>query len=304
MHLIEGREGTVSLTAKTGRASLSARLIALAVAAAVGLGLAGCTPTAEAPDGAVGGNKVQEIIDRGTITVGMMLTLPPMEQKDASGNPEGYNVDIAQLLAESLGVELEIVEMSAENRIANIQTGKVDVLFSAPAITLQRAQVVNFTDAYLAAGTALMTLADGGYTTFADLDGEKIGVLKGTIHDEVAAAAFPNSTTQLFDSPTDEMTALRNGQIAAFLMDGNSAVYAAAQDPTLAAIGGDFGPVEYDGMAVQKGDQDWLNYLNTFIFLLEADGTNQALFEKWFGAPRLNSPRLPSPIDLSLPGSE
>jgi len=269
--------------------SLRKKLVAAAAAAATLLVLAGCSATG---GDTVTESKVQDIIDAGTLKVGMVLSLPPMEMKDANGDPEGYDVDIAQALADFLGVELEIVDMSVESRIANIQTGKVDVLFSAPAITLERAQTVAFTNPYLAAGTALLTLADGGIDDPSDLAGQKIGVLKGTFHDQVAAESFPDSSAVMFDSSTDETTALRNGQIAAFLIDGNSAVYAAAQDEALAVVDGDFGPIEYDGFAVQKGDQDWLNYLNLFIFQIEADGTNEALFEQWFGSPRLNSPHL------------
>jgi polar amino acid transport system substrate-binding protein len=202
------------------------------------------------------------------------------------------DVDIANLLAQSLGAKLQIVNVPEATRIAEIQAGKVDVLFSSPAITDARAQVVAFTQPYIAAGTVLVTLKSSGIKNAADMAGKKLGLLAGTFYVPIAKADLPKSPTQTFASTTDETVALKDHLISAYFRDSNTAAFAAKADPTLSIVNGNFGPVEYDGFAVQQNQQIWLNYLNTFIFNIEENGTLLAEFEHWFGSPPLYSPIL------------
>jgi len=235
---------------------------------------------------------LQKVISSKKLTIGMVLSIPPQEYQGKHGEPVGMDVDWANLLAQSLGAKLKIVNVPEATRIAEIQAGKVDVLFSSPAITLERAQVVAFTNPYLAAGTVLVTTTKSGVKSAADMAGKKVGVLSGTFYDPIAAKYLPKAKVQHLQSTTDEQVALKNGQIAAYFRDSNTAVAVAAKDSSLKIITGNFGGVEYDGFAVQQGDQTWLNYLNTFIFTMQSDGTSVQLFKKWFGSPPLYSPIL------------
>lgn len=277
---------------------LNRRVIALlAAVAGIAFMLAGSMSTAQAGDsGASGSSTLQKVLKSHVLTVGMVLSIPPQESESTSGKPEGMDVDIAQLLATSLDATLKIVDVPEATRIAEIQTGKVDVLFSSPAITLARAQVVAFTQPYIAAGTVLVTLKNSGVNSAADMAGKKVGLLAGAFYDPIAARYLPHSATQHFQSTTDETIALKNHQIAAYFRDSNTAAYAESQDSSIKSVTGDFGPLEYDGFAVQQGDQIWLNYLNTFIFTIEADGSLKQIFIKWFGSPPVYSPIL---TDLS-----
>ena len=257
--------------------------VAAGIALAAAIALAGCTSTSTS---AAGSSTLTNVLKAKTLKAGMVLSLPPLESKDSSGKAVGFDVDLAQELADSLGAKLEVVPLTTDNRIAAVQTAKVDVLFSAPAITLQRAQTVNFTDPYIAAGTSLVVQKSAGISTEKEMAGKQIGVLKGTIHPEVAKTVWPDSAQTNFETASDELTALKNSSISGFLADGNSAAYYAKQDSSLSVINlpASQAAIEYDGLAVRQGDADWLTYLNTFLQNGEADGSTATLYKKWFGS--------------------
>lgn len=259
---------------------------AVGVTLVAALALAGCTSSGSASTSSSKSSTLTSVLKAKTLRVGMVLSLPPLESKNASGTAVGFDVDLAQDLADSLGAKLTVVPLTTDNRIAAVQTGKVDVLFSAPAITLQRAQTVNFTNPYIAAGTSLVVQKSAAITKEAEMAGKPIGVLKGTIHPDVAKAVWPSSAQTNFETATDELTALKNGSINGFLADGNSAAYYSKQDSTLRVINlsATEAAVEYDGLAVSQGDHDWLTYLNTFIANGEADKSIAAIYKKWFGS--------------------
>ncbi|MCU1527866.1 MAG: amino acid transporter substrate-binding protein [Frondihabitans sp.] len=262
------------------------KTVAIAAVALVAcLALAGCTASSSSATGS-SKSTLSDVIKSKTLKVGMVLSLPPMESTNSSGKAVGFDVDLAQELADSLGAKLDVVPLTTDNRIAAVQTGKVDVLFSAPAITLQRAQTVNFTNPYIAAGTALVVKASSGISTEGAMNGKNVGVLKGTIHPQIASSVWPKSAQTNFESATDEITALKNGSVAGFLADGNSAAYYAKKDPSLAVINlpASQAAVEYDGLAIAQGDSTWQTYLNTFLEVGEADGSTKTLYKKWFGS--------------------
>lgn len=268
---------------------------AIASLAIASLVLTGCTSSDSSEKTSSNESSVlQKVIKAKVLKVGMVLSIPPYESKTAAGKPEGYDVDLAQALADSLGAKLEVVDMSADARIPSIQTGKVDVLFTAITRTLERAQSIDFTDPYVASGPVIVALKGGKVSSLSDLNGKKVGVLKGTTYDALADEKLPDAEKVYFESNPDQTVALQNGQIDGYLQDGNSAAFDSSKNKALSLVKGDLGFPEYNAFATQKGDQEWLNYLNQFVFTIEADGTNKASFKKWFGTERPFSPRLAS----------
>jgi polar amino acid transport system substrate-binding protein len=276
---------------KSTRLKLFSTVAVIALASIV---MTGCSATTSSSGVTAAKSVLQKVIDAKVLTVGMVLSIPPYESKDASGTPVGYDVDLAQALADSLGAKLQIVDMAADARIASVQTGKVDVLFTAITRTLERAQSIDFTIPYVASGPVLVALAGGSISSPQDMTGKKVGVLKGTTYDALADQALPGVEKVYFESNPDQTVALQNGQIDAYLQDGNSAAFDAGSNKKLKLVKGEIGFPEYDAFAIQKGDQVWLNYLNQFIFTVEADGSNKAAFLKWFGTERPFSPQLSS----------
>jgi len=120
---------------------------ALAVGAAA---LAACTNSTNAPAASSGESLLKTIQSRGTLNVTTSLLYPPEFYKDKSGKPAGYDIDILNLLAKDLGVKLNIIDVpdNAAN-IANVQSGKADIVSAGLVNTPKRSLVLNFTRGYV-----------------------------------------------------------------------------------------------------------------------------------------------------------
>ena len=123
----------------------------------------GCTRVSSAPDQAAtsGSSTLQAVLQRGTLRVGDCLTFAPFGFYDKSGQPDGYDVDLAKELAKEMGVKLEIVNTTSANRIPNLQTAKVDVVFCNFTRNLERAKVIDFTTPYVVASAELLVIRCG-----------------------------------------------------------------------------------------------------------------------------------------------
>ncbi|MGN0161933.1 MAG: transporter substrate-binding domain-containing protein [Lachnospiraceae bacterium] len=259
--------------------------LVLAMAMVIATLLTGCGNSAAATTAT--SDKVSEIISKGKITVGIMLSCVPFGYYDESGNPAGYDVEIAKALADSLGVELEIQDLSADNRIPSLETGKVDVVIGCFTRTLGRAQKIDFSDPYCAAGARILLKSDSTVASVSDLAGAKIGAVTGSVACDVAKS-IPNANVQEFDTTDDALLALENDQIVTYIEDSTTQEYMAFKYPDkYKVIGDSLCAPTYNCIGVQKNNQEWLNYINLFVFTINTDGTNDALYSKYFGCSQV-----------------
>ena len=115
------------------------------------LGLAAMSPQM------VGAQTIAEIKQRGIVRIGVLSELPPWGFLDASGKPAGYDVEVGELIAKKMGVKAEFVGTTVAARIAQVLTGKVDMMLAIMGMYPERAKVVQFTEPY--AGMKIILLA-------------------------------------------------------------------------------------------------------------------------------------------------
>ena len=167
---------------------------ALAVGAAA---LAACTNSTNAPAASSGESLLKTIQSRGTLNVTTSLLYPPEFYKDKSGKPAGYDIDILNLLAKDLGVKLNIIDVpdNAAN-IANVQSGKADIVSAGLVNTPKRSLVLNFTRGYVPYTQVVIVPTSGGATSIADLNqpGKKITALTASTAFFRAQLLFPKAT--------------------------------------------------------------------------------------------------------------
>lgn len=278
------------------------RLLSLAAALALlGSALTGCGRAQAASASASGPNTLEKVLTGHKLVVGCILANEPYGSKDADGKPIGYDIDIANLLAQSLGgVDLEVLDVTAAERITALETGKVDVVIGNFTITLERAQKVTFTDPYDVGSAGILVKPDSAIAHAKDLDGKKVGVTKGSTNQtscENLIASGVKIDMQIFDSADDMETALKSGQLDAIIGDSPYCAYKQMKYPNDYKYVGEPGEMLidpfYNAFGVQKNDQEWLNYLNKFIFQINTNGQNEAAYVKWLGKP-LNIPLNPS----------
>ena len=166
---------------------------ALAVGAAA---LAACTNSTNAPAATSGESLLKTIQSRGQLNVTTSLLYPPEFYKDKSGNPAGYDIDILKLLASDLGVKLNIIDVpdNAAN-IANVQSGKADIVSAGLVNTPKRALVLNFTRGYVPY-TQVVVVPTNGANSVAELNqpGKKITALTASTAFFRAQLLFPKAT--------------------------------------------------------------------------------------------------------------
>lgn len=255
------------------------------------LAMAGCTKVST-PDQAAASSSsstLQAVLQRGTLRVGDCLTFAPFGFYDKNGQPDGYDVDLAKELAKEMGVKLEVVNTTSANRIPNLQTSKVDVVFCNFTRNLERAKVIDFTTPYVVASEALLVKKSSGIQSVKDMANRTIATVKGSTNgDEVRSLGFPIKI-QEYDSSQAAILAVKQGQADAMIEDNNFLAYQAKLDPELVVTNEALVPLEYNAFGVKAGDRQWLSYLNLFLFNINASKLNAQLYKKWFGA----DPRYP-----------
>jgi polar amino acid transport system substrate-binding protein len=255
------------------------------------LAITGCTKIATPGQqgAAASASTLQAVLQRGTLRVGDCLTFAPFGFYNKDGQADGYDVDLAKELAKQMGVKLEVVNTTSANRIPNLQTSKVDVVFCNFTRNLERAKVIEFTTPYVVASEALLVRKNSGIQSIKDMGGRTIATVKGSTNgDEVRSLNIPIKI-QEYDSSQAAILAVKQGQADAMIEDNNFLAYQAKLDPELAVTNEALVPLEYNAFGVKAGDQEWLNYLNLFLFNINASKLNAQLYNKWFGT----DPRYP-----------
>lgn len=167
-----------------------------------------------------------DIEARGTIRIGVDLGSPPYGFTDGSMQPTGSDVESARLIAEALGVEAELVQLTSPNRVPSLLTGQTDIVMASFSVNAERRQVIDFTDAYgvipvLVAAPVEMEIESGE-----DLTGLQVGTTRGTTNDLEATAQFPDAQLVRYDDDATLVTALVSGQVE--IMVSSPGIMAAA----------------------------------------------------------------------------
>ncbi|CAN7544255.1 transporter substrate-binding domain-containing protein [Caballeronia sp. 15715] len=267
---------------------ISAR-IACSLAVAGLLTLVGCTKVATPAQDGSAESTLKAVLQRGTLRVGDCLSFAPFGFYNKDGAADGYDVDLAKELAKQMGVKLEVVNTTSANRIPNLQTSKVDVVFCNFTRNLERAKEISFTNPYVVASEALLVKKSSGIKSIKDMSNRTIATVKGSTNGDEVRALNMQVKIQEFDSSQAAILAVKQGQADAMIEDNNFLAYQASLDPDLTVTDEALVPLEYNAFGVKAGDQIWLDYLNLFLFQINASKQNAQLYKKWFGA----DPRFP-----------
>jgi polar amino acid transport system substrate-binding protein len=239
---------------------------------------------------------LDKVIDRGKIRVGMILTLPPIASRDETGKPVGFEPDIAQILAETLGVELEIVELTGPSRVPAVAAGKVDIAIADFTRTLERAKTISFSEVpYMNIGVTFLLPKDSPYDTYEDLKAAgnslTIGISRGGTSEQTIPELLPEAKIKRFAEHADEFLALRTGTVDVISEDSILVSTQAKMHPELYKATGGVYSREAICAGVPHGDPTWLNWINLFFHELNASGQTRKLYIKWFG---VEPPPIPS----------
>lgn len=217
-------------------------------------------------------NKLEEVQKRGKIVVGTGSTNAPWHFIDEKGELKGFDVAIAKILAKSLfddPEKIEFVDQSADARIANLVTDKTDVACQFITVTPQRALQVEFTVPYYREGVGLLVSAKSRYKTYDELKAAgsavTVSMLQNVFAEEFTHKALPEASVDQYESQDLVAQAVNSGRVDAAVIDASNIRWLVTQEPEKYIDTGHYWqPMSYS-CAVKKGDQEWLNWLNTAL---------------------------------------
>lgn len=258
----------------------SPKLLIVPILAAVAVLATACTSTGDTP-GESGPSALQSVLESKTLRVGVQTEVAPWGQLNSDGTREGYDIDLANALAESLGVEVEFVNASNETRIPLLQTEKADVVIASFTITAERAQSVEFSIPYAATGTVVVVPEGSVIDSYDDLAGKSVATSRGSSGEVILQEVLPDAEATKFESYADSLQALRSGKVDALIESTIVANQLVAQEPGFRLVDGDVLRPSLMAVGVRQGDATWLNYVDTFIRLWNNSGQNQAATQEW-----------------------
>ena len=269
----------------------------LVAAAATALVLAGCgdddNTTSETTTASVDasafpeGSTMARLADAGTITVGTKFDQPLFGLVGPDGEPVGFDVEIAKIIAGELGIDpgdIEWKETVSQNREAFIQDGQVDLVVATYTINDKRKEVVDFAGPYYIAGQSLMVRADEeSIASSDDLAGKTVCSAEGSTPAKNIEDNFPDTTLQVFAQYTDCLDPLRNGQVDAVTTDNVILAGYVSESPDDFKIAGEQFTEEPYGIGLKLGDEEFRTFINDTLEASFEDGRWASAWEATAG---------------------
>ena len=222
-------------------------------------------------------------VTEGVLTMSTNAAFPPYESTDDSGNVVGIDADIAAAIAEKLGLKLQIDDMDFDGALAAAQSGKSDMVMAGVTVTDERQNVMDFTDSYATGIQSIIVKEDSDIASVDDLAGKKIGTQRGTTGYLYCSDDFGDENVVAYDDGLTAVQMLNNGQVDCVVIDNAPAKEFIAANPGLKLL--DTAYVEEDyAIGVGKGNTELKDAINTALEELKADGTLQAIVDKYITA--------------------
>lgn len=236
----------------------------------------------------------EEIQAKGTLVVGVLTDFPPFAGVDKNQNPAGYDDDVAKLLAEKLGVKLELVPVTGPNRIPYLLTNRIDMLIAALGINADRAKQVNFSNPYSSLDVMVMAPKDRPVAGPEDLPKYTVGVTRAGSQDTfLTKVAPPNTNIMRFEDDPTSLQALISGQVEVTGASSTHLAILQRDHPELNIERKFLLNSQGNGIGLRKEDTALLDYVNAFVAEIVADGRLSAINQTWFGSPLGELPPMP-----------
>lgn len=274
------------------------RVLAMAMAAAMGVMMfAGCgkteapapvetaakTETEAATEAAEDmGPVLARIKASGKIVVGTASGYPPYEFIDITSADQkviGVDMELAQAVADELGVELEIQDMTFSSLLASLPAGTIDVAIAGVAPTDERKETMDFSDSYLFAEQAVIIRKEDAekYKTFEDLKGATLAAQKSTTQEKLIQELLPENPLTSLDHVPECILELQNGKADGVVVESIVGKQYIIANDTLQFAEANFDRKKESAAVVDKGNEDLLVIINKVIKEHQDAGD----FDKW-----------------------
>lgn len=208
-----------------------------------------------------------DIKTKGTLVVAVKADYKPYGYRNDQGEIVGLEIDLAQNVAERLGISLELVPAQSSNRMQFLIDGKVDLLIATMSDKPERRELVYIADqAYYSSGSNIIAKKSSQYTSWGDLNGQKVCGIKGAFYNQETETTF-GATIVPFGSSEESLAALKQGKCNAFVYD-DSFIAGKLNDPQWSQDYEMPLPTINDnpwGLAVRLGEDNFHAFMNSTI---------------------------------------
>ncbi|MBR3868079.1 MAG: leucine-rich repeat protein [Clostridia bacterium] len=241
-----------------------------------------------------------------TLVMATSANFPPFEYVE-NGNYVGIDIEIAEKIAEKLGMALEIRDVEFSSIISGVQSGKFDMGIAGMIITETRLNYVNFSNTYAANIQVVIVTEDSPITSLDDLKGDgsmKFGVQKNTTSDiyvseDVENGGYGEENVVRYNTGAEAIQALKSGTVDAVIINSESAKSFVSADNTIRILDEEY-CVENYAIAIAKENHELLTAVNNALAELKSDGTIDRILSK-YSLPNQNAPERPyDGIDIKI----
>ena len=262
------------------------KFIALMLACVMCLCFAACgsaekEPATSAPEDstpASADTSLEDVKKSGKLTIATSPDFPPFESLEGD-KVVGIEIDLLEMIAEKLGVELEINQMDFDSVLPGIQSGKFNVGVSGITVTEDRKKNADFTVPYFAAAQAIVVLKDSPIKSKADLEGKKVSVQTGTTAEEYCMKN--GYDVSAFQANNDALSALTSGKVDAWVIDNETGIQMSETTNGKTVVLDEPMTTEPYSFAFKKGSTSLVNEINSYVEGWLKDGTIEKIFEKY-----------------------
>ncbi len=243
---------------------------------------AGTNTSADADTGDDAGEAGFTTVEEGKLIMSTNAAFPPYEMTTDDGGFEGIDVEIAQAIAEKLGLELQIDDMDFTAALEAVQAGMSDMAMAGITVNEERLAVMDFSDTY-ATGVQVVIVKEDSDVTLDNLGEQLIGVQNGTTGWQFCSDDFGDDHVAAFDNGITAVQALVNDQVDCVVIDQGPAEVFVSENPGLTILETEYAIEDY-AIGVNKGNTALLDAINGALAELQEDGTIQSIIDKYISA--------------------
>lgn len=225
---------------------------------------------------------LEKVKSNGVLVAGVKFDAPPFGYVDESGAVVGFDIDVAHYIANKIGVNIELKQVTSKTRIPMLQEGTVDMLVATMTHNKMREDAIDFSITYFFTGQKLLVKKGSGIQSTADLAGKTVSTIQGSTSEVNIKNAQPNARVLTFQEYPQAFLALKQGKSQAMTTDASILAGFAGQDPNFEIVGPNIAPEPY-GIGVRENDSDFRDAINLALMELWESGEYHKLYTKWFG---------------------
>ena len=229
---------------------------------------------------------VEKILKRGELRVGFESGYVPFEMTDKQGKFIGFDMDFGRRMAKSMGVKFVPINTAWDGIIPSLMTDKFDIIMGGMTITQERNLKINFADPYIVVGQSILLNKkhEGKVLSYKDLNDPKFILTSrmGTTGEQAIKKYIPKATYKGFESEAEAGLEVINGKADALVYDLPFCgfLYGSQGKGKTVFLNQPF-TFEPLAWAINKGDPDFLNFLNNFLRQSKGDGFYEQVYNKW-----------------------